>query len=1147
MDSQVFIWIVKCSHMDSLTHLLLWVSCLSGVNSFVDKYRSSPPTTTPRLPFEPSSMSVPPVAAFPLTPILSRDGTVLLNELPPVIVSPESTTSVFHLFLVDSSSYALGTLNAVLDEFRALESEALSSGPPGSVQVACICFGVDHVYTSFVPAGTPLLPAGGADFVRLASVSPFGRDSLDVCAADGLGAQVVNGVLDRIKKPLDRGRIVLCTSHAKTVPMAELSLFMAIKRTLKRPVFPCGFYTINVGMGYRFDVVEDAMHSVLHTVNHAISADCTALAPGQSALGPGFVLLRDMMDDAGASPAAISSFSVHVALLHYWRICSLFRYCTRLLSNVCAAAISHEHVTAAVAGLTSALSEAKRVRDMLRIALDSVASEQDPTRPSCFGVDGRLVPVEQGGSPSLTSVERPMRSFLACVSLVTLYIDVFYQLRKSIETLNEKRRLFVRLVREHAGLIASEPVSSMVTATRYYSLSPASLRKSLYSLVMGVSSEGDIAVNSVYEDVNMETYAGAVAALRANDTRMIAISTVYNAYTMSKLLPVPVRSLLLHKRPAEVAMRPWLVSVDTLPTMMKFISVGDFYGRERRLLCVHNETMNSFIPLPCSDGASAVIHVLATAAVTGDPELYHPEALGALAAAVVYRAAVGDGARPFQATGFWVEEIDRALDVYRRGYPPGACVDLQRYMSDVCIDGTFRFCLVTSSPQLSSHYTCSSFIKYALGVALGGDRLSLDQFRMRYKALVLELIGRSRLPAVPVKVAPKASAVAKYSDALLAGYKAGEAVAKWVCMEDGVAEFRATVRDFCRLSLCAEDVLEPPVLVMDDGGLAASIRLWGRVMGNLYMYSRRSTVPTPSPADVYEAMRLTDGELSRLLSVGISAVSSYHRSVMPGWAGSDDVGYGHGAAVEAFTEWKIKFETECVCEFVRLYAEESRRIHSEVAYHVPAEYSLSLLLLTGEDVDAQLSLTPSGLSRTRCMCPSCPFFLKDLDPSRVTRKRLGMSAALASHLRYAPVIPALHRTVALVPPSMASPTGNLEATLVPAEHPMLDLAVWRVYDGACLRVHPPVTDCGVSRLRAIVDTAVRDAVKGQAVLEEPYPTCVNYIPYLCTAVRGVRELERRWPFERFVADVRAARVCSGVDEVAPRACEGSWMDVFAHM
>ena len=906
----------------------------------------------------------------------SETSAVNVSCLPDDIVCADSSVDSLFLLLLDCSLTTSKFSTDVLRHFQTFQSDALSSGPPGSIQVSCICFGQQFAYLQDVPDLPPVFTHGPSDFVLLSSV--------------------LNGVFERIRKPLSCVHLVMCTGAVVASSYPDTAIYNSIRRTLSVPPFPCRLSVLGIGSGFRSDIVEECMHPILHTRDSTPYWQSTVLIPDTRTIGPGITVLRVVV---GIHPDAVDGPSLSylsAALSCLWRCGVSYRESARLCAKVCTVAVDHENVSGAIVCITLALVELRSTQQVLRSLYSAFSACVDAGMTNLIGTWVNECLVFRGQSnascASYSGEQAPASShvldaFFACGVLVDCYIHAFQSWRGDMEDLNYKRRAFVRFLRTQLGLFTSEETDSARVATRYHSLSPLLVRKAATELVHGFVPTGPESVDNRYENINMETYGSALATVRAEG--LGALQFVRNSYSLSSFLPIPVRSLCIFPRPNNTVLCPWLVKVQALPTVLKFISVNDFFGRPKTLFKGHNENVNSFIPLPCSAIGSPVLHILATAAATGDPELYHPEALAALVASVVCCAAAGDGVLRFVAGGFWADEVSRALDVYHTGYPRGTCARMQQYMAAVVDDQLYRNCLITSGTKLAVHYQCPVLGKFVLGMALGGGSLTFEQFRIRYKAMALEYMGRNKPRVVESSTLFKAVSLKDLAAPLMMRYSSGQAVSKWAHLEVAVDAFKTEVCTFVSENVLVEDVLERPSEFLVDGSCLEGLRVWARVLSNLYVYTRGTPDASSSGAtldavshdaeDVYQRMLLTDGELARLVGVARASVSSYHQSVMPGWMGSDEVGYGHPSVAAAFGIWKSKFELYCVTEFELVYISESVRIHSSVALHVPPENGLALMMLTGVDVDKLFQLTPSGLSATRCMCRECPFFLKDLD------------------------------------------------------------------------------------------------------------------------------------------------------------------------
>ena len=197
-------------------------------------------------------------------------------------------------------------------------------------------------------------------------------------------------------------------------------------------------------------------------------------------------------------------------------------------------------------------------------------------------------------------------------------------------------------------------------------------------------------------------------------------------------------------------------------------------------------------------------------------------------------------------------------------------------------------------------------------------------------------------------------------------------------------------------------------------------------------------------------------------------------------------------------------------------------------------------------------------SRAWCMCPSCPFFLVDLDaldvrmfevrPSR-GRRRHGKqwrradslpevaaeagprqggnlrrtprgAPSLVEHLRFS--MPGLHRAVALVDPSavLGEDGGGhvISERLTPAWRmgPGYDPTLAGVYTGRYLRARGTIEySLGLTHIDRCIAYHLRCATNPRL----PQRASMDFLRGM---VLTVRNLEERWPFDRFVGDVLRA-------------------------
>ena len=1007
------------------------------------------------------------------------------GEMPNVIVTPFSVVTDFYLFVADCSSAATIFSPVYGNELKRLETVALSAGPAGTIQTGCICFAEHFSYTDSVPPAAPVLSGATADFLLLASL--------------------LNQFFMRIKKSSVRVHIVLATGamsqgplNASEYPQTNLQVFTRI--VLKRPTHQCRFVAICVGTGAPLELVSSCLLSTLST-----GVDWTRGTPvmplsGVRSITAGGVILQEHLFGTRSIDGVDTPLPLRTMLSHLHAGSASYRRMRNQLQEVRHESVDHESVSEVIMQLTGALRVLSNAKDLVGMQANDSGMQ---------AYDSALM--------------------LACDAILDGYMITFRTWRTAFESMNARRRFFVQAIRDFSGLVICEHLESQRYAVRYHSLNAVLLRKSLLTLFASYPGPDASGLDDVYEDLSLSTFRSVVA--EAQSDGLAAMASVHNAYTLAKFIPIPVRTLYINQRPDGTAICPWLVAVHSLPTVVKFISVGDFFGRPRTAFDGHTEKINSFIPLPCSAMDTYFMHTLATAAVTGDPELYHPDALAALVAAVIC-CVTCEEQRSLVPGGFWWEEMDRSITLYRGAYPVANHTSLAHYMSDVCCDDLYRSCLSAQCSLTESHRQCPALSKFLLGIALGGAALDFDQFRARYLALVLEYLGRNRLPRSPFKVEQKNEAFGALAAPLLAEYTALSVASKYAHYRDAANVFKGSLRAVVA-ALTVGDVFEPMEVLLPDTYMSG-VQGWGRCMARLYVYTRADP-STVSVDDAIARMALQTHELASLVTIVTTAGSSSQRHLVAQRVDMGSHTFSHPVMQAAFGMWKVEFEAHCIAEFERIYAKDSARLHESVALHVPLEYELTLLLATGVNAGNALQLTQSGLSTTRCMCKTCPFFLADLEvdatakaKAKNRKHRVGMSEGLASHLRYCPVIPGLHRTVVLVPPSTApletfrgEPISSMDMDQVtPCESrgsadpstvsPTFDPAVLRVLDGTHLRTNPVRLGFDLAGLRSVADTTVRRGVANCEELE---------MGFLAGMVESVRQVGQRWPFEEFAADV----------------------------
>ena len=1070
---------------------------------------------------DPAAMD--PAAATMSAPLLLSPSTrCALETFPLDLVAADSTTKELYLFLVDCSRGTRSLLRPLLQQLGCLEEFILRASPAGDNQFACLCYSEWVSFASTTPSTSPGV-VGAANLVLL-------FESLEV-------------LLGRIRKPVECLHIVFMTGALDMTHIDPSSLHSALAGVVTtRVASVCAssrFLTMGVGVSFPCAVVLNLLRPVFTSrVVDGVPVPAVLPVPCLRVLGSAFGMLTEYLLAPSLSGA-----------VDFVRACDAYCEGILYLSPARFAILGYEVLTDTITAMSHVLLLLRGIHTRL-----------------CF------VP---GHPHDLESM------------LVHSYVTSLGECRWLVEDLNERRRRLESSGRVRQGLVPRVSSDMTRVSARYHPLRLGPLRSAILGLLSKFDAPGVAGLDDVYEDIHFQTYGSVLTdAKNGNasvDVAMVsvdAVAAVRNAYALAKLLPIPVRTLELMPRGEGVAFCPWHLRVKELPTVLKFVSVSDFFHRPiSALQSGGRECVNSFIPLPCSGGSSPVIHTLATVAAIGDPELYHPDALGALVAGVVCRITSAPealfGSTSSGGASYFREELDRALEVFRLGYAGDVHARIREYMEGVVDDGCFRTCLVSAGAGLDARFTCPSVYKFVLGVALGLPRLSLSQLRMRFKALMLEYIGRHKRSLPPLLSQVKCGGFEVMCGEVLEQYASEDSLRREPFLERGLAKFNTRVEAFLSESVRLEDVVSPPrvcLLGAQWGGLDLDMTSARHIFSNLYAYGRGADwnrSATGAASDVHAYLALTEGELARLVRTCIEHRGSHQRSLAPDWDGEESLTHAHPVALAAFEAWKVDMMAMGASIYSTRYRAVSFRLHSEVAYHVPYEYALTLQLLWGVDVEEALRIGVSGLSMSRCMCPSCPFFLVDLDAPDVrmfevrssrgrrrhgkqwrragslpevvaeagsadwnqsaTRPRQGgglrrIGRNLAEHLRFSHAVPGLHRTVALVDPSamLGEDAGVhvLSERLTPTWRmgPGYDPTVSGVYTGRYLRSQGTMaSSLGLTHIDRCIAYHLRSATS----LRLGLPKGAS-MDFLREAVQTVRNLEDRWPFDRFVGDVLRA-------------------------
>jgi hypothetical protein len=206
--------------------------------------------------------------------------------------------------------------------------------------------------------------------------------------------------------------------------------------------------------------------------------------------------------------------------------------------------------------------------------------------------------------------------------------------------------------------------------------------------------------------------------------------------------PVVCRTLTVRRTTVcGIRMNPWLVSVITMPNVVRLLSTSDylrFEGKQHGSEIINSAMLVTRDPRGSILSTGAGKHIQSYL-LCGSDELYHPDADLATWAMVVAHLLTQPDQQSWMA-----EELERICFLHHAVYRDPTS-SWRKYLALVRSDD-FRLALVTQSRELEPWMQCPHINKFALAVFLLKDKLTVDELEARRNAAILELFGRMYKP-----------------------------------------------------------------------------------------------------------------------------------------------------------------------------------------------------------------------------------------------------------------------------------------------------------------------------------------------------------------------------------------------------------------
>lgn len=457
-------------------------------------------------------------------------------------------------------------------------------------------------------------------------------------------------------------------------------------------------------------------------------------------------------------------------------------------------------------------------------------------------------------------------------------------------------------------------------------------------------------------------------------------------------VPVICRTITLHKPMFPgMNMNPWLGSVKTLPTIVRYMSTANFLKFANK---EHDkELINCAMIVTKNPNGSILSHGIgkhiSSFLLSGDSNLYHPDADLATWAMVVLHIYT----QPSQAT--WMTEELEQIDFMNTAVYSDPESSWRKYL-DLVESKDFRLGLVTQNASLPPWCKCPHINKFLLATFLLRDRLDTKQLEERRDAAVQEFFGRCfTMDQVPYFFEGKFESTV---DQILNSFH----LTMRKTLRETIREFTSKVERFNFTSI-KFTVKEPTQETVRH----CNMNLSCAQIVHFFMAMRP------------EVGELDDKTWRRLFVNGMCVNDSYKRNTGPDFVLTKQ-------KLDNYIRTKMKREVlvKVPKHVLKQYQSITLVSHFDLPVLVSKVNAERFRQKYNRDLRDELDVNEIGLSRVACMCPKCPFFMKPLGPKTGT-----MAPELMEHLNSG--VDGLYYT-------MQGPVTNLSDFLKIYVHPRIN-------------------------------------------------------------------------------------------------------------
>ena len=518
-------------------------------------------------------------------------------------------------------------------------------------------------------------------------------------------------------------------------------------------------------------------------------------------------------------------------------------------------------------------------------------------------------------------------------------------------------------------------------AVQYHGANVETSIKSLLKMIEDGPSEAD---NFIVENIHLCTFAEILQDAKANMDVFANISAMPD---ILRAFAVIGRAVKLRPIPDGAQMNPWLITVESLPTIVKYLTTYDLYCTASGELDVRGETTNNLLIL---GGMHGIITHVQTFTISGWL-CYHKDARTAMIAAMLVHLLGSDSLPEWKLLELGL--LRSILDLHTP--------DNSQWWHEYCamLQTSPRKCLVTESAELPASIRCQGLNKFILAVwrAIDGRRYDFAALRDIMLAFVVEFLGRCKVDMkdhVMVDCLPPSCSIDDLWEQVLPELKT-----RHISMPCIIGMLESTIVSMLKKTERVEAKVSIPcngLLTLQHFHL--TIPAIDCIFTNLAKMCK---------IEAWGA--ITNDELLRALLIVSKSSSSMARSCEEHIATPiAEIKLLIAASLAEGAERRVKLSL-CLAAKERVSTYLNSR-HAGLPKTMPTNFMQQYLKETGHDIAKDYVVNPlTGLSAVACCFPACPLFLEIPKGKSEKQQRSIVKMHLGDCCKFC--IPGLHQSL----------------------------------------------------------------------------------------------------------------------------------------